>query len=63
VGTAEQEALCHSAIDALEPNIRYCTYNIQNQQDGGDIDLAALIQMKSKAEGMGLDLLAGKVEV
>ena len=37
-GNAEQEALCESRIDDMDPNIRYCVYNLQRQgQDLGDI--------------------------
>ncbi|KAI8635959.1 hypothetical protein BD408DRAFT_426909 [Parasitella parasitica] len=35
--TAEQEALCYSAIDDIDPNIRFCAYKLQSS-DGQDIN-------------------------
>ncbi|KAJ3094611.1 signal recognition particle subunit srp68 [Phlyctochytrium planicorne] len=68
-GTSEQEVLCQSAIDAIDPNIRFCAYNLrirgstvsgkQTQQD-----IAQLLEVRSQAsgDGKGLDILAAQVE-
>ncbi|KAJ3285673.1 signal recognition particle subunit srp68 [Borealophlyctis nickersoniae] len=60
-GSAQQETLCQSAIDAIDPNIRYCAYNLK-LKGGQTMDIAELVEMRNKSEGMGLDLLAAKVE-
>lgn len=39
-GNAEQEALCHARMDDIDPNIRYCAYNLQRQ--GQDLGLSSL---------------------
>ncbi|KAJ3115987.1 signal recognition particle subunit srp68 [Phlyctochytrium bullatum] len=61
--------LCQSAMDAIDPNIHFCAYNLrlragpagkQAQQD-----IAALIQVRSQASGSdasGLEILASQVE-
>ncbi|KAI9207827.1 uncharacterized protein BJ171DRAFT_596257 [Polychytrium aggregatum] len=61
VGTAEQEALCHVAIDAIDPSIRYCAYNLK-LKGGQTLDISALLEMRNNSEGAGLDLVAAKVE-
>ncbi|KAJ3079824.1 signal recognition particle subunit srp68 [Quaeritorhiza haematococci] len=64
-GTAQQEALCYSAMDTIDPNIRYCAYNLKLSK-GQVADISALIEMRNKSAaadgGAGLDLLASKVE-
>ncbi|KAJ1564601.1 signal recognition particle subunit srp68, partial [Cladochytrium tenue] len=59
-GTAHQEALCQSFIDAIDPNIRYCAYNLRLNSGGQDV--AALLEMRRKADGAGLEQLAAQVD-
>ncbi|KAJ3416761.1 signal recognition particle subunit srp68 [Chytridiales sp. JEL 0842] len=61
IGTPQEEALCYSAIDSIDPNIRYCAYNLKLLKGGGDVDISQLVKMKG-AEGAGNDLLASKVD-
>lgn len=62
-GSPSQEALCQSAIDSLDPNIRYCAYNLK-LKGGQTMDIPSLMEMRNKSGGgVGLDLLAAKVEV
>ncbi|KAI9356241.1 hypothetical protein DFJ73DRAFT_823537 [Zopfochytrium polystomum] len=63
--SAHQEALCQSFIDAIDPNIRYCAYNLRLV--GGsepNQDISALLEMRRRAQGAGagLDLLAAQVD-
>ncbi|KAJ3330852.1 signal recognition particle subunit srp68 [Blyttiomyces sp. JEL0837] len=64
--TAEQEALCQAAIDSVDPNIRYCAYNLKMKGvgSGGSQDVAALLEMRraAGAGAAGLDLLTARVE-
>ncbi|KAI8808146.1 hypothetical protein BJ742DRAFT_809857 [Cladochytrium replicatum] len=57
--TPQQETLCQSAVDALDPNIRYCAYNLK-LKGGQTLDVGALIEMQSRAGSLGL--LSSKVE-
>ncbi|CAG8619265.1 38406_t:CDS:10 [Gigaspora margarita] len=61
-GTAHQETLCQSAIDDIDPNIRYCAYVLRLGADNvSDVD--ALVKMTiGKNKGVGLDLLEAEVE-
>ncbi|KAI8810985.1 hypothetical protein BJ742DRAFT_737116 [Cladochytrium replicatum] len=52
--TPHQETLCQSAVDALDPNIRYPL------NGGQTLDVGALIEMQSRAGSLGL--LSSKVE-
>ncbi|KAL7319269.1 signal recognition particle subunit srp68 [Mucor circinelloides] len=49
--TAEQEALCYSAIDEIDPNIRFCAYKLQ--LSGGQ-DVEGIV---GKHQGPGMDQL------
>lgn len=61
--SAHQEALCYAAIDSIDPNIRYCAYNLRIK-GGGAQDINTLLEMrKSGGAAAGLDLLASKVDV
>ncbi|CAG8467691.1 16751_t:CDS:2, partial [Acaulospora colombiana] len=55
--TSHQETLCQSAIDDIDPNIRYCAYVLRLGSDGASSveDLVKMTMGKSK--GVGLDLL------
>ncbi|KAJ1535483.1 signal recognition particle subunit srp68 [Nowakowskiella sp. JEL0078] len=61
--SAEFETLCHSAMDSIDPNIRYCAYNLK-LKGGQSLDVGELIEMQRKAAeaGAGLNLLTAKVE-
>ncbi|KAL7753325.1 signal recognition particle subunit srp68 [Sorochytrium milnesiophthora] len=50
------EALCQAAIDAIDPNIRFCGYNLSKQTKGSRsaADVDALVEMyKSKQSNAG----------
>jgi signal recognition particle subunit SRP68 len=60
--TAEEEALCFSAIDSIDPNIRYCAYNLK-LKGGQTMDISTLLEMRGGAEGgAGMDLLVAKMD-
>ncbi|KAF1798711.1 hypothetical protein FB192DRAFT_1430019 [Mucor lusitanicus] len=49
--TAEQEALCYSAIDEIDPNIRFCAYKLQL---GSGQDVEGIV---GQHQGPGMDQL------
>lgn len=61
-GSSHQETLCQSAIDDIDPNIRYCAFKLKLGTDNstGVEDLVKITVGKSK--GVGLDLLEAEVE-
>ncbi|TPX44642.1 hypothetical protein SeMB42_g04256 [Synchytrium endobioticum] len=63
VGTAGQEALGQAAVDAIDPSIRFCAYNLKIK-GGASADVAALIEIRNKSAGgaAGLDLLTQRIE-
>ncbi|TPX36168.1 hypothetical protein SmJEL517_g01439 [Synchytrium microbalum] len=63
VGSAEQEALCQSAVDAIDPSIRFCAYN-RKIKGGASADISVLLEMRNKTAGgsAGLDLLTRQIE-
>ncbi|CAG8689532.1 13146_t:CDS:2, partial [Acaulospora morrowiae] len=61
-GTSHQETLCQSAIDELDPNIRYCAYVLRLGSDSAS-NVEDLVKMTiGKSKGVGLDLLEAEVE-
>jgi len=61
-GDPQQEALCHSTIDSIDPNIRYCAYNLKIKNTSGEDDIAALVEMKLKSSATGANFLDDKIE-
>ncbi|KAL2911892.1 signal recognition particle subunit srp68 [Polyrhizophydium stewartii] len=53
--------LCQAAIDEIDPNIRYCAYNLKSRA-GQTHDIASLLELRSKSAGAGHDLLAAKLD-
>ncbi|CAG8486057.1 8117_t:CDS:10 [Diversispora eburnea] len=61
-GTPHQETLCQSAIDDIDPNIRYCAYKLRIGTDSvSDVEDLVKTTIK-KNKGVGLDLLEAEVE-
>ncbi|ORX82519.1 hypothetical protein BCR32DRAFT_231918 [Anaeromyces robustus] len=61
-GDPQQEALCHSTIDSIDPNIRYCAYNLKIKNTSNEDDIAALVEMKLKSSATGANFLDDKIE-
>jgi len=61
-GDPQQEALCHSTIDSIDPNIRYCAYNLKIKNTSNEDDIAALVEMKLKSSSTGANFLDDKIE-
>jgi len=61
-GDPQQEALCHSTIDSIDPNIRYCAYNLKIKNTSSEDDIAALVEMKLKSSANGANFLDDKIE-
>ena len=61
-GSSEQKVLCQAAIDAIDPNIRYCAYNLK-LKGGQTMDIGELVAMRNQAGGLGSDILNAKLEV
>ncbi|CAJ0859699.1 2332_t:CDS:10 [Entrophospora sp. SA101] len=57
-GTSHQETLCQSAIDDIDPNIRFCAFKLRLGTDVEDLVKMTL----GKNKGVGLDLLEAEVE-
>ncbi|KAI8928088.1 hypothetical protein BC831DRAFT_510286 [Entophlyctis helioformis] len=58
-----QATLYQAAIDEIDPNIRYCAYNLRSSKTAGNhADIASLLELRSKSTGPGSDLLASKLE-
>ncbi|KAJ3039349.1 signal recognition particle subunit srp68, partial [Rhizophlyctis rosea] len=60
-GSSEQKVLCQAAIDAIDPNIRYCAYNLK-LKGGQTMDIGELVAMRNQAGGSGSDILNAKLE-
>jgi signal recognition particle subunit SRP68 len=61
--SGHQEALCYSAMDDIDPNIRFCAYKLQLGGGGGsaqDID-ALVTTLKQRRNGTGMDLLEAQL--
>jgi len=61
-GDPQQEALCNSTIDSIDPNIRYCAYNLKIKNTSSEDDIAALVEMKLKSSANGANFLDDKIE-
>ncbi|KAF9366553.1 signal recognition particle subunit srp68 [Mortierella sp. NVP85] len=54
-GTPHQEALCHAAMDEIDPNIRFCAYSLR-----GVVDVEELVKMSAAKKGS--DVLMREIE-
>ncbi|KAJ3170488.1 signal recognition particle subunit srp68 [Irineochytrium annulatum] len=66
-GGREREALCQSAIDAIDPNIRFCAYNLKLRgvaASGQQVDVGTLLEVHAKSGdgAAGLEILQAQVE-
>lgn len=61
-GTSHQEALCHVALDEIDPNIRFCGYRLRLAKDGV-INVEELVKMSDANKGSGSDVLMREIEV
>ncbi|RUS23340.1 hypothetical protein BC937DRAFT_86974 [Endogone sp. FLAS-F59071] len=66
-GTPHQEALCNSAIDEIDPNIRFCAYRLRlggaSGTTSGARDAEELVTMlRKKGNVVGIDLLEAQLE-
>ncbi|KAH6584664.1 hypothetical protein BASA50_007422 [Batrachochytrium salamandrivorans] len=59
--TASQATLCQAAMDEIDPNIRYCAYNLKFKAGQSD-DIESLLELRKKSGGPGQDLLSAKIE-
>ncbi|RUS26317.1 hypothetical protein BC938DRAFT_470923 [Jimgerdemannia flammicorona] len=67
-GSPHQEALCNSAIDEIDPNIRFCAYRLRlggtSNTAGGTRDAEELVAtLRKKGNVVGIDLLEAQLEV
>ncbi|KAF9943545.1 hypothetical protein BGZ65_000801, partial [Modicella reniformis] len=61
-GTPHQEALCHAAMDEIDPNIRFCGYRLRLAKDGV-VDVEELAKMSAANKGSGSDVLMREIEL
>ncbi|KAI8909475.1 hypothetical protein DFJ77DRAFT_124444 [Powellomyces hirtus] len=60
-GTAQQATMCQSAVDDIDPNIRYCAYNLK-VAGAQNTSVDALVQGRDQKAQLGLPSLADKVK-
>ncbi|KAG0207177.1 signal recognition particle subunit srp68 [Mortierella sp. GBA30] len=60
-GTSHQEALCHAAMDEIDPNIRFCGYRLRLAKDGV-VNVEELVKMSAANKGSGSDVLMREIE-
>ncbi|KAG0318187.1 signal recognition particle subunit srp68 [Dissophora globulifera] len=60
-GTSHQEALCHAAMDEIDPNIKFCGYRLRLAKDGV-VDVEELVKMSAANKGLGSDVLMREIE-
>ncbi|KAF9897255.1 signal recognition particle subunit srp68, partial [Lobosporangium transversale] len=60
-GTSHQEALCHAAMDEIDPNIKFCGYRLRLSKDGV-VDVEELVKMSAVNKGSGSDVLMREIE-
>ncbi|KAI1298295.1 signal recognition particle subunit srp68 [Mortierella claussenii] len=60
-GTSHQEALCHAAMDEVDPNIKFCGYRLRLAKDGV-VDVEELVKMSAANKGSGSDVLMREIE-
>ncbi|KAF9997663.1 signal recognition particle subunit srp68 [Entomortierella chlamydospora] len=60
-GTPHQEALCHAAMDEIDPNIRFCGYRLRLAKDGV-VNVEELVKMSAANKGSGSDVLMREIE-
>lgn len=59
-GNAEQESLCLARIEEIDPNIRYCAFNLN--QSSHSIEDIIQLQLRSSANS-DLEYIQRKLEV
>ncbi|CAO3591463.1 unnamed protein product [Absidia cylindrospora] len=62
--TGHQEALCYSAMDDIDPNIRFCAYKLQLSGSGSAQDIESLVSTLKQQPGRnvtGMDLLEAQL--
>ncbi|KAF9433553.1 signal recognition particle subunit srp68, partial [Entomortierella beljakovae] len=60
-GTPHQEALCHAAMDEIDPNIRFCGYRLRLAKDGV-VNVEELVKMSEANKASGSDVLMREIE-
>ncbi|KAF9161771.1 signal recognition particle subunit srp68 [Actinomortierella ambigua] len=60
-GTPHQEALCHAAMDEIDPNIRFCGYRLRLAKDGV-VNVEELVKMSASNKGSGSDVLMREID-
>ncbi|KAK3816919.1 MAG: hypothetical protein JOS17DRAFT_838631 [Linnemannia elongata] len=60
-GTSHQEALCHAAMDEIDPNIRFCGYRLRLAKDGV-VNVEELVKMSAANKASGSDVLMREIE-
>lgn len=64
IGSQEQQQLCQERATEIEPTIRFCRFNLEQEVQGGLIDAESLVKMKNEADtNQSLDLLKSKLDV
>ncbi len=61
VGDSDYQDLCKQRAEELEPNIRYCNYNLN--KSGKAKDTKDLTELKMESKGTNIDLLQSKLDV
>lgn len=63
IGSQEQQQLCQERATEIEPTIRFCRFNLEQEVQGGLIDAESLVKMKNEADtNQSLDLLKSKLD-
>ncbi|KAJ8323716.1 signal recognition particle subunit srp68 [Batrachochytrium dendrobatidis] len=60
--TASHATLCQAAMDEIDPNIRYCAYNLKFKGNQTD-DIESLLELRKTSGGPGNDLLSAKIDL
>ncbi|KND05197.1 uncharacterized protein SPPG_00857 [Spizellomyces punctatus DAOM BR117] len=59
-GTAQQEALCQSVIDSIDPSIRFCAYNLKIK-GAQNLEISSLIEQTNESSRSELRSLEARV--
>ncbi|TPX59749.1 hypothetical protein SpCBS45565_g07664 [Spizellomyces sp. 'palustris'] len=59
-GTAQQEALCQSAIDSIDPSIRFCAYNLKIK-GAQNLEISSLLEQRDESAQSELRILEARV--
>ncbi|KAI8388898.1 uncharacterized protein BYT42DRAFT_251343 [Radiomyces spectabilis] len=62
IENAHQEALCYSAIDAIDPNIRFCAYKLQLDEGNSAHNIDEIVDSLRKKNAAGMALLEAQLE-